>query len=46
LTLGADLPQLRQQGLFAAIAPKLRQLLANAENDIDRRLLLLLLPVR
>jgi hypothetical protein len=39
----AGLPQLRQQGLFAAIALELRQLLANAESDIDWRLLL---PVR
>src|SRR6516164_4655862 len=34
----AGLPQLRQQGPFAAIAPEFRQLLADAENDIDRRL--------
>jgi hypothetical protein len=33
----AGLPQLRQQGLPAAIAPELRQLLADAKNNIDRR---------
>jgi len=34
----AGLAPLRPQGLFAAIAPELRQLLADAKNDIDRRL--------
>ena len=42
----AGLAPLRPQGLFAAIAPELRQLLADAENDIDRRFIpLVLIPL-